>query len=207
MNIEFIKANNFPGNPRPMMSEVFVEGWYNDLKMISKDKEKLQRAFEHIFDLDGFYLAVVDQKIMAFVGVCSRINKKRIAYFDKKACRKGLGFIRGSFAALVLNKVLVEKDYPFEIPVGTGIIEFVATLPEARGQGLAGKLIEYTMADNEYQDYILEVIDTNHGAINLYERLGFVEFTRVKSPYPPQKAGFEEFIYMGTDSSKMKGAG
>jgi len=196
MNIELIKASDFVGNPRPAMSKVFVEGWYNDLKMICKDKEKLQRAFEHIFDLEGFYLAVVDQKIMAFVGVCDRVEQRRIAYFDKKECRKGLGFIRGSIAAIVLTKILVKKDYPFDIPAGAGVIEFVATLPEARGKGLAAKLIEYAMADTNYKEYILEVIDTNHGAINLYERLGFKEFVREKSPYPPEKAGFEEFIYM-----------
>lgn len=196
MNIEIVKASELSINPRPDMSKVFVEGWYKELKMLCKDKSKLEDAFEHIFKLEDFYLALVDQKIMGFVAVCDRVDEKRVIYFDKKVMRKHLGFFRGSFATYMLTKIMIKKKYPFEIPVGTGVIEFVATSAKARGKGVAGRTIEHVIATTGYQEYILEVIDTNHGAIKLYERLGFEEFTREKSPYPPKHSGFEYMIYM-----------
>jgi len=196
MNIEMINAEDLISNPRDEMSKIFVEGWYEDFKRLCKDKNKLRRAFEHIFTLENFYVAQVDKQIMAFVAVCDRIDEKRAIHLDAKIIRKYLGFFRGSIATYMLTKVLIKKKYPFQIPTGTGVIEFVATLPEARGKGLAGKTIEYAMEDANYQAYILEVVDTNHGAIKLYERLGFEEFTREKSPFPPKHSGFEYLIYM-----------
>jgi len=196
MNIEVINAEDLSINPRPEMSKVFVEGWYNDLKKLCKDKNKLQRAFEHIFKLEDFYVTLIDKKIMAFVAICDRVDERRVIHFDKKIMQKHLGFFRGSIATYMLTKVLIKKKYPFQIPAGTGVIELVATLPEARGKGLAGRTIDHVINASDYQEYILEVIDTNHDAIKLYERLGFEEFTRAKSPYPPKHSGFEYMIYM-----------
>ena len=196
MNIEVINAEDLSTNPRYEMSKVFVEGWYNDLKKLCKDKNKLQRAFEHIFKLEDFYVTLIDKKIMAFVAICDRVDERRVIHFDKKIMQKHLGFFRGSIATYMLTKVLIKKKYPFQIPAGTGVIELVATLPEARGKGLAGRTIDHVINASDYQEYILEVIDTNHDAIKLYERLGFEEFTRAKSPYPPKHSGFEYMIYM-----------
>ena len=196
MNIEIIKADKLSTDPRPVMSKIFVGGWYDVLKILCKDKGKLERAFEHIFKLDDFYVALVEQKIMAFIAVSERKNERRVIQLDRKELRKHLGFIRGSLTNWALTKEMIDKKYPFAIPVGTGVIEFVATLPEARGKGLAGKLIEYVMETCEYQEYILEVVDTNYGAIKLYERLGFSEFQREKSKHPKKYSGFEYMIYM-----------
>jgi len=196
MDIEIIKASELLTDPRSAMSKIFVEGWYDVLKMLCKNKSKLQRAFEHMFKLDDFYVALVDQRIMAFIAVSERENERRVVHFDRKELRKHLGFIRGSLTNWALTKEMIDKKYPFVIPAGMGVVEFVATLPEARGKGLAGKLIEFVMADCGYQEYILEVVDTNYGAIKLYERLGFSEFTREKSKHPKKYSGFEYMIYM-----------
>ena len=196
MDVEIIKAVDLSTDPRPVMSEIFACGWYDTLKILCKDKGKLVRAFEHMFKLDDFHVALVDKKIRAFIAVSGRENDRRVVSFDKKILRKHLGFIRGSLAYWVLTKEMIDKRYPFEIPTGTGVIECVATSPEARGQGLARKLLEHMMAISGYEAYVLDVVDTNHVAMRLYERLGFVEFERERSKYPKKYSGFEDLIYM-----------
>ena len=196
MMMAFKKANELPPQFQKQMSEIFVDGWYKDLKIISRDRAKLERAFQHIFSLEDFYVAVVGHQINAFVGISDRKDQRRIVAFDKRELRRHLGFFKGSLANWALRKEMIKRKYPFEIQADTGVIEFVATRTSARGQGLAGKLIAHVMEVEHYKTYVLEVVDTNSGAIKLYERLGFFEFTREKSPYPPKQAGFEYMIYM-----------
>jgi len=196
MDIKVVKANELAGNIRPAMSLIFVEGWYDSLKMLCKNKTKLSRAFEHIFKLENFYVASVDSQIVAFIALSNREHDRRVVQFDKQTLQKNLGLIRGHLMYSALNKAMITKQYPFEIAKNTGVIEFVATLPEARGKGLARQLIEYGIVENEYQNYILEVADTNRSAISLYEKLGFREFEREKSDYPKKYSGFEWYLYM-----------
>ena len=196
MDVEFIKASELSDNPRSALSMIFVEGWYDVLKMLCKDKAKLQRAFEHIFNLEDFYVALVDKEIMAFVAVSKRENDRRVVQFDRKELRRCLGFVRGSLANWVLTKELIDKKFPFEISGNTAVIEIVATMTETRGKGLAGQLIEYVMRVQGAQEYILEVVDSNSSAIKVYESLGFTEFERKKSKHPKKYSGFEYFIYM-----------
>lgn len=47
MGIEFIKVSGSSANLRSALSMIFVKGWYDVLKMLCKDKAKLQRAFEY----------------------------------------------------------------------------------------------------------------------------------------------------------------
>ncbi|MCK8488852.1 hypothetical protein M0651_16905 [Paenibacillus sp. MBLB2552] len=47
-----------------------------------------------------------------------------------------------------------------------------------------------------YEDYFLEVVDTNTAAIRLYEKLGFVEFRRKPQRCFRKQAGFNARIYM-----------
>jgi ribosomal protein S18 acetylase RimI-like enzyme len=56
----------------------------------------------------------------------------------------------------------------------------VATVPEARGKGIATEMMKFILNERSYDEYILEVADTNHTAKKIYEKLGFKEFERKK---------------------------
>lgn len=56
-------------------------------------------------------------------------------------------------------------------------------------------MITEIMQRESYDRYILEVADTNTNAVNLYKKLGFKEFHRVKEKHPKQ-SGLNEYIYM-----------
>ena len=190
--MEFIRADKLGFNPRPQMSMVFVEGFYQWLKALSKDKEKLVRAFEHIFNLDKFFAAVDGDKI-ASLTACTD-GKERAVKLDKDILRRELGFIRGWITYKMLTKHMLGRKYPFELAADIGSIEFVATSPEYRGQGVAYSLISHIMETMALESYVLEVADTNTTALRLYESLGFRERARVKSVY--KNAGFDYYLYL-----------
>jgi ribosomal protein S18 acetylase RimI-like enzyme len=64
-----------------------------------------------------------------------------------------------------------------------GLIDFVGTALEFRGQGAASKLIKHIIEHTLYKEYeIGEVADTNIPAMKLYKKLGFKEYKRKAIP-------------------------
>ena len=190
--MDYIKANELPFDPRPQMGRIFVEGFYqHGLKHFSKDKVKLAKALEHMFDLDYFQVAVENEEIMALIGCTAK--KPPPVRLDKKILVQELGFIRGRFAYFGLNKYLVNHTYPFELSPQAGSIEFVASSPEHRGKGVTFGLLSHVMDSLSYSEYVLEVVDDNTPAIRLYEKLGFSEFHRIPGP---RGSGIKHFVYM-----------
>jgi len=191
--MEYIKMDKLSFDPRAQMGKIFAEGFYEQgLKFLCKDKEKLARAFEHIFILEKFYAAVAGEEIMALVG-CT--EKKPPPYkLDKKIFIREIGFLRGRFAHWGFNMSSINHKYPFDMPINTGSVELVATAEKHRGKGAAFGLLDYVMRTEPFEDYVLETVDTNAPAIGLYEKLGFKEFMR--KPAPTKKAGFSHFVYM-----------
>jgi ribosomal protein S18 acetylase RimI-like enzyme len=59
-------------------------------------------------------------------------------------------------------------------------IEFVGTASRFQGKGVATALITHLLALPQYREYVLEAVsDINTPALNLYRKLGFVEYKRV----------------------------
>jgi len=138
--MEFKRLNELGFDPRRQMGEIFADGFYElCLKFISPDKGKLAQALNHIFDLQQFHFAVKDSDVMAFAACCT--GKPPLLTLNKKTMVNELGFVRGQIAYFMLNRVLVNHTYPFEIPTKTGTIEFVATAAAHRGKGVSYDLL------------------------------------------------------------------
>ena len=190
--MEYLKADQVSFDPRPQMSRIFVEGFYDHgLKHFSKDKATLAKAMAHIFDLSRFYLAMADGQIAAMIGCTDK--KPPPIKLNKTILVKELGLLRGQIAYRGLTKYIINHPYPFELSPQTGSIEFVATAPEHRGKGAAFGLLSHIMQTLPYTAYVLEVIDHNTPAIRLYQKLGFAEFKRTPAP---KRSGFKHYIYM-----------
>jgi ribosomal protein S18 acetylase RimI-like enzyme len=51
-----------------------------------------------------------------------------------------------------------------------------------RGKGIATAILEHFFTLPQYEDYYIEeVADINTNALNLYKRLGYQEFARIKT--------------------------
>jgi len=186
----FICAEQLDFDPRPQLSYVFVEGFYDWVKHFCKDKNKLVKVFAHIFTLKYFYVALEGERITAMTACTQGFAPISL---QRDVFTKELGFIRGNFTYFILKRHMVRNSYPFSLGRTTGTIEFVATSPDYRGKGIAGGLITFVMEANPYSAYVLEVADTNVGAVHLYEKLGFKEIRRNKAP---KRSGVNFFIYM-----------
>lgn len=188
-----IKACEVNTDIRPQISKVFVDGFHQWLKFFSGDKEKLTRAFAHMFNLDVFYVAMHGGTVAGITACTDGVTK--CVHLQIKPLREHLGFIMGTITHSILKKQFEEKPYPFEITPGTGTIEFVATAEGHRGKGVGLAMISHIMVSEPYGEYVLEVADTNEVAVRLYERLGFVEFMRIKEP-KSKVSGVNFLVYM-----------
>lgn len=173
------------------MAEIFVAGFYDWLKYFGKSPAKLAQAFAHSFQLEAFFVAVTDSNRILSMAACP-IGAPSLA-LDANKLRKALGIARGTMAAKMLQKHLVENEYPFTLTPDLGSIEFVATAPDAQGQGIAGQLIEYIIHNRPFDTYVLEVAETNTRAVALYQRLGFTE--RARKP-APKRSGVGAYCYL-----------
>ncbi|MFB5660356.1 GNAT family N-acetyltransferase [Alteribacillus sp. HJP-4] len=191
MNI--IRACEVDRNINNEMSTIFVDGFYQWLNYFSKDKTKLYRTFAHMFNTEVFYTVIVDGNIAA-IAACTTNNipSVKLKYSE---FRKHLGFFMGSIAYVILKKEFEKKKYPFQIDEKMGAIEFVATSENYRGKGLATELIKSIMDSTSYDEYVLEVADTNTNAIKLYQKLGFAEFLRIPQKNS-EKSGVNNLVYM-----------
>ncbi|MCJ8007207.1 GNAT family N-acetyltransferase [Lederbergia wuyishanensis] len=188
-----VNADTVDFDVRKQMSEIFSEGFSQWLVFFSKDKNKIAKAFAHMFVLNQFYVAIANNNKIAGMTACTD-GADRSVRLNKKELRKHLGLFKGSMAGLFLKK---EFEAPFEeFPPNTGSIEFVGTASEFRGQGVASQIIKHIIENTPYIDYVIEeVADTNTSAMNLYNKLGFEEYKRKPLPeIRAKKIGINNFL-------------
>lgn len=190
MNINIKIMKDIPFTAQEDVTKIFVESFYNLYSGFAKDSKQLEDILLGSFQANSFFVAYIDQQPVGILGFSD--NKSRALKLDKKKFISNLGFIKGSIAYSMLK-----KEFHSPLPYGdqVGYIEFVATLPQARGKKIAQHLITYFFQNSEYKKYILEVGDTNEAALNLYKKIGFKEFDR-KLDKNVRQTGFNHRIYM-----------
>ncbi|MGP4062879.1 GNAT family N-acetyltransferase [Halobacillus sp. H74] len=191
MNI--IRACEVDRDIKDEMSMIFVDGFYEWLNYFSKHKGKLYKTFAHMFNTEVFYTVEVDDSIVA-IAACTKNNipSVKLKYSE---FRKHLGLFMGSIAYVILKKEFEKKKYPFQMHGKMAAIEFVATSVNYRGTGVATELLKSILDATSYDEYALEVADTNTKAIKLYEKLGFKEFLRIPQKHS-EKSGVNNLVYM-----------
>lgn len=191
--MKIIKLVDAPRDLRPDVSRIFVAGFYKWLKFFSKDRDRLTRAFTHVFNQNVFYAAVEDDAVLG-IAACTDGHTPSVK-LNQHELRHHLGFVMGTIAYRVLKKEFEEKPYPFKIEKGMGTIEFVATANKYRGRGVATTLIKELHQQTPFNTYVLEVADNNLPAVKLYEKLGYKVFKKVAEPHSKQ-SGFDFYLYM-----------
>ncbi|SDT47163.1 Acetyltransferase (GNAT) family protein [Paenibacillaceae bacterium GAS479] len=176
-----IRADQAESDVRAQMSDIFADGFTQWLHYFSKDRNRIAKAFTHMFVLDQFYVALQDGRVAA-MAACTDGTATSVK-LDSAQLREHLGFIRGTFAGIVLKKEFEQRLYN---PGGDKCsIEFVGTALPFRGLGAASTLIRYLLEHKSYNEFLIEeVADTNEPAMKLYAKLGFVEY---KSKLLPEK--------------------
>lgn len=189
--IEIINAAWIQPSVKRKISEVFVDGYSKELAFFSKSESRLVDAFEHMFIVDAFYVAMIDGEI---VGITACTNDK-MRPIDPKSQEliSHLGYVKGSIAHFSFQRIFQKPG--FVMGDRMGYIEFVATAKNHRGKGVATAMMNYLFRLPSFDEYVLEVADTNENAVKLYERLGFKEFKRIRVKWS-KISGVNERIYM-----------
>ncbi|WP_246333777.1 GNAT family N-acetyltransferase [Thermoactinomyces mirandus] len=185
------RASELGEKARKRMSEIFVYGFGKHLTFFSKDYRKLAAALAHMFVLDVFYVAVVDGEI-AGMAACTN-GKVSSVKLDPGELRKHLGIYKGTICYLALKSQFERPSV--ETKDSLASVEFVATASKYRGKGVATAILNRILVLPEYHEYLLEVADTNTGAVRLYEKAGFKEFKRVKQAWS-RISGVNYLVYM-----------
>lgn len=191
--MKIIKLKDLGIEERRVVSKIFVNGFYQWFKRLSKDKQKLIDTFEHIFNEKVFYVALIDNNIIG-IAACSYQNNNSIK-LNVKEFQKNLGYIKGFFIYKALSSQFEKAEYPFKIDASIGLIEFVAVDENFRRKGVAKKIIKYIIENENFSKFALEVADTNNSAVELYKSLGFVEFLRKEQKYS-KISGINNLLYM-----------
>lgn len=170
------------------ISTLFVECFYDVFKSFDISKNKFIKAFKHIFDIDKFYVVLLDNEVVAIGAVSDgsstiKFNKFKLCFY--------LGLQKGKRIYKYLKTVLEEKDYAFEMDSLCGLLEYIGVKEKYRNKGIGSTLVNHIIHDNNYIRYIAKVGDTNK-ALSLFEKIGFEEFDK-------QKASEKEKIDLGVN--------
>ncbi|MDT2633889.1 hypothetical protein P7D52_03175 [Enterococcus dongliensis] len=146
--MDIYRGDTLADDCRKKLGKIFAEGFTQWLGYFSKKPVVTAKVFEHSFQLDQFFVAIVDKKIAGFVA-CTDCHKKSLILVKDKL-KKHFGWFKGMIAFKVLKK---EFEAPFEnLPSNTGSIEFVGVASEFKKQGVASNIIEHTL----YENYVIE---------------------------------------------------
>ncbi|MGZ7440650.1 GNAT family N-acetyltransferase [Paenibacillus sp. TH7-28] len=182
-------------------TEVFVDGFFQPLQFFCKDRARLVRALEHALVKERFCVALMDGGVLGIFAFSA--GRQRAFRLNPDILRKELGWLKGSlFCAFVRQ----ELEKPLGLKDRQCYFEAVATAEAARGKGVATRLHDHLLSVLDFDEYILEVVDTNTAAVRLYEKLGYAEFKRKPQRWFRKQVGFNARIYMKkyADNSSLR---
>ena len=192
--IQIVKANKVKKNIKEEMSKLFVCSFFDVFRAICDNKEKLVKVFRHIFDMDCFYVVLLNDEVVGMGAVSdgsSSINFNKFKFYRYFGLKKGKNIYNH------LNNLLVERDYDFEMDEMCGMIEFLAVKEEYRNKKIGFTFVNHVMQDNKYIRYLARVADNNHSALALFENIGFEEFHKEEaSEYEKKNLGVSNCLYM-----------
>lgn len=172
------------------IAKTIVFSFRSDFIRLSKNLDIVVDALASSIDIGRFYIARDGDQTLGVIA-CADCNGRAIN-IDIDQFRKHLGWVKGSIAGSLLKN---EFSKPLHYPPTTSNIDVVSVAESFRRLGLAGKMMDTVLEQTEYNEYILDVVDSNTAAHKCYLKYGFVEFKRLKVSLHWLK-GFNAKIYM-----------
>ena len=191
---EIKKLSNLDEKQLNQAVDVFIEGFYNIMSSISKDKEKLHHLFKNSFDYDVTYAYLQNGEAVGFLGLGT--CQKRSLNLNKEIFMKTLPEKLPGFAGNSIYKAMYSSMCkPHTSSSEEVYIDFIATNPERRSTGIGTKLIEFIRNDLDYRIISLDVFTKNPRAKKFYERMGF-KVIKVKADIMMRLQGYGGRIIM-----------
>lgn len=203
--IKIVRANKVKGIKNEM-SKLFVEAFYDYFKTFSNDNKKLYRCFKNIFDLNKFYVVMLDNELVG-IGACGNGVESTIK-FNRGNFIFNLGFAKGNRAYKYFKLIMEERDYAFEIDEYCGMIEFIAVKEKYRNKKIGFILINHMMCDNKYERYLAKVGDNNYSARKVLDNIEFEVFDEEEARGKEKEdVGVSNYFYMICENKLLNKGG
>ncbi len=161
----------------------------SNLELKPKSREQGIRILRKSANYEQGLYGIYKSKIIGGVGMTFR--KKRFRHFQWKVLKEEFGFV-GALWRSIVQKFSVDHLKDTELYIGS-----IAVAENYRGKGVGTQLLNAVndfAKKNEFEAIILDVVDTNPRAFELYKRYGFEIIKKRKFGFITRSAGFS-FTY------------
>ena len=161
----------------------------SNLELKPKTKEQGIRIIKKSANFEQGLYGLYKSKIVGGVGM--NFRDKRFYYFQWKILKEEFGFF-GALWRSIVQRFSVDKLKNTELYIGS-----IAVAEDYRGKGFGTQLLNAVndfAKKNGFETIILDVVDTNPRAYELYKRFGFEVIKKRKFGFITRSAGFS-FTY------------
>ena len=161
----------------------------SNLELKPKSKEQGLRIIKKSANFEQGLYGLYKSKIIGGVGM--NFREKRFYFFQRELLKKEFGFF-GALWRSIVQKFSVDKLKDNELYIGS-----IAVAEDYRGKGFGTQLLNAVndfAKKNGFETIILDVVDTNPRAYELYKRFGFKVIKKRKFGIITKSAGFS-FTY------------
>lgn len=198
--VDVVPAVELGARHRRLLVELYLDAFGADFRWFATDPRRLADAFEHMLVPELFHVAVLDGEP---AGLAARTDGRQQSVRPRLwPLLRRLGPIRGGIGGIMLRR---EFSGSLDLPPGTASLEFVGTAAAHRSSGVATALLEHLMRHSDCTAFVLEdIADVNTAALNLYRKLGFVEYRRRPVPHTA-RTGIGAYVSMRLDRGAPAG--
>ncbi len=189
-SITHIEKGNIKDAYLKALAGIVYEAFETKITAIHIRKDVALEILLNSSNPDSAFFAYRENRLVGVAGVITK--NSRFLHFRLKELMRHFNPLRALFYTLVLN-------IPKRIHPGEYKVESLVVPSEMRGQGIGTSLmkrVEQFAVENGYSILSLNVVDTNTGAIKLYERLGFDIVRTARYGILTRRAGFTGSHYM-----------
>ena len=167
---------------------------FSAIWVFTKDEEKAVSLLTQSINFSSGLYAISNKKVLGFIGL--ETGNNYYTNFKLKAFTHTFGIIQGTLRHIGYH---IYRIFHGKTPNNSLHIDPIAVSSEARGMGIGTKLFKATFKYAQIlkkESIILEVVDTNPRAQNLYEKLGFTVKREENTRLLTKRANFEKVIHM-----------
>ena len=149
--------------------------WFGSLDNCKRELSCLLKEDKFFFSVNNLYLAI-DDTLNRIAGIICIVDKSVDFSYDYEKLRAYNENYRFTIDNYVMGliKEVEEADFAY--------ISNVCVHKDYRGKHIGNRLVEYAVevySEKMFKEIVLDVLADNPGAIRLYQKLGFEQFTEI----------------------------
>ena len=149
--------------------------WFETLEKCQDELPNLLIEEKFFFNINNLYIAIdgTKNKIAGVICIVDKSVSLEYDYEDLRNYNERYRFTVDNYIMGLIEEVK-ESDFAY--------ISNVCVHPEYRGQHIGNKLVNHVIevyTEKCFNEIVLDVLAENPGAIRLYEKLGFEQFTEI----------------------------